>query len=80
MPLTVRIVAAVEFQHTFADDDLEHSGLVDIEPTDAAMQALVIRIENLLRPGILPRRVELEVDPDSAAEDDATPDLNWRPS
>jgi hypothetical protein len=69
------MVAVIEFQHTFSDDDLEHSGLADVEPTDAAMQALVLRLEQALRQ-FNPRRVELEADVEME-EGDSQPDLSW---
>jgi hypothetical protein len=78
MPLSVSMVAVVEFQHTFSDDELEHFSLTDVEPSDAALQALVIRLENLLRP-FQPRRVELETNVEVGQEDDGLTDLSWRP-
>jgi hypothetical protein len=79
MPLTVSMVAVIEFQHTFSDDELEHASLEVVEPTDEAMQALVIRLENALRPGFNPRRVELEAEAEME-EEDATIDLSWNSS
>lgn len=76
MPLTVSMVAVVEFQHTFSDSELEHYGVTDAEPSDAALQALVIRLENTLRP-FQPRRVELELDAELEPEDEG--DLSWKP-
>lgn len=76
MPLTVSMVAVVEFQHTFSDSELEHYGLTDVEPSDEALQALVIRLENTLRPEFQPKRVELEMDAELEEEE---PDLNWKP-
>jgi hypothetical protein len=78
MPLTVSMAAVVEFQHTFSDDELEHFSLTDAEPSDAALQALVIRLENLLRP-FRPRRVELEAHAEMGQEDDGLADVSWSP-
>lgn len=80
MPLTVSMIAVVEFQHTFSDDELEHISLIDVEPSDAALQALVIRLENQLRP-FRPRRVELELESDAemGQEDDGLAGLSWTP-
>lgn len=79
MPLTVTMVAVVEFQHTFQDHELEHTGFPPAaEPSDEAMQSLVIRLENALRPEVQPRRVELEANAE-LEEDDSMSDLKWSP-
>lgn len=60
MPITYTMIAIAEFQHTFEDSELMHGGLEGVEPADTAMEALVMKLENTLRPTFLPRRVELE--------------------
>ena len=67
MLVTFSLVAVIEFQHTFADADLEpdEGGAAgDFAPSDAALQALMLELERALRPVCAPRRVELEVDVD----------------
>jgi hypothetical protein len=79
MPLTVTMLAVVEFQHTFSDEELETNGFPpEAEPTDEAMQALVIRLENAMRPEFQPRRVELEANTE-LEQDDGMADLSWSP-
>ncbi|HWA16512.1 MAG TPA: hypothetical protein VG817_08765 [Gemmatimonadales bacterium] len=59
------MTAVVEFTHTFTAGEVEPEdggGPDDVTPTDAAMQALLLEIEQVVRPVFLPRRVELEAD------------------
>ncbi len=65
MPVTFSMVAVIEFQHTFTDAELEQdegAAAGDPSPSDAAMEALVLALEHVMRPAFLPRRVELEAD------------------
>ena len=77
MPLLVDLVAVVEFQHTSSDDELEHFSLTDTVPSDGALQALLLRLENLLRAEFQPRRVQLETEVGEEEEDGLT-DLSCR--
>lgn len=65
MLVTFTMTAVLEFTHTFTADEVEREeggGPDDLAPTDAAMQALLLQIENTVRPTFLPQRVELEAD------------------
>jgi hypothetical protein len=59
------MTAVIEFTHTFAADELERDEggrPEDLVPTDAALQALLLQVEQVIRPVLLPTRVELEAD------------------
>lgn len=65
MSQTYRMWANLEFQHTFADGDLEQDpdrAPGDLTPTDAAMQALIVGLDAALRDTIRAVRIELDLD------------------
>lgn len=65
MLVTFTMTAVIEFTHTFAEDEVEQEeggGPDDLAPTDAALQALLLELEQVVRPILLPQRVELEAD------------------
>lgn len=60
---TVRLYASFEFEQPFTAHELEPNldGIAgDLLPTDEAMQALVIRLDEVLRQ-LSPRRIELDL-------------------
>ncbi len=63
MTRTIRLRAAIEFDHTFRDDELDsrpdgHSG--EFLPMDAAFEAVIFRLDLALR-HLAPKRIELDL-------------------